>query len=153
MRTIVAMIFVAMSGGDSDFSFMRSLYSILPIVARAHFAVSPTNKQKTKKPTPPPTPKASHPWDSPPLPRSGDSEPDFTFRGVGLSLSQWEYFEGYLGLLYGLLIGANDQASPGMRAYGAVAGFNTRLDMLKEATNAFFFILKKDVPSEYFQGV
>jgi hypothetical protein len=101
-----------------------------------------------KKPRPPPTPKQPKPWDIPPLPIRGDANKQDTFSAVGMALSQWEYFEGYLGLFYGLVVGAKTHTSPSMRAYGAVSTFSTRLDMIKEASSAYFFTYKTDYPDD-----
>ncbi len=62
-----------------------------------------------------------------------------TYIGVGHALSSWEYFEGSLGILYGTLVGNISDTSPAMRAYGAVAAFSTRKDMINEASAAYFF--------------
>lgn len=100
----------------------------------------PRKARAGRPPAPPPTPPASHPWDTPPRPARGDKDDWETFAGVGQALSQWEYFEGYLGLLYGLLTGDDKATAPGMRAYGAVSAFGTRIDMINEAARAYYFI-------------
>jgi hypothetical protein len=99
--------------------------------------MSPTAKSRPKKPRPPPTPPKRNPWDVPPLPSIGDSNQDMTYIGVGHALSSW--VEGSLGILYGTLVGNISDTSPAMRAYGAVAAFSTRKDMVNEASAAYFF--------------
>lgn len=99
----------------------------------------PTEKPKTKKQRPPPTPPQPKPWDIPLLPSCGDLDKNSTYVAVGMALSQWEYFEGQLGLIYGCLVGDVRDASPALRAYGAISAFSTRIEMLREASKAFFF--------------
>lgn len=99
---------------------------------------------RAKKPRPPPTPPAPKAWDMPPLPKSGDTEEQITFAAVGVALSRWEYLEGQLGLLYACLVDAQYASAPALRAYGVIGSFSTRIDMLREATSAFFFGSKHD---------
>ena len=95
--------------------------------------------KRPKKERPPPTPREAKPWDMPWLPSAGDFDQDRTYVSVGHALSSWEYFEGTLGLLYGELVGDTRETSPALRAYGAVAAFSTRRDMVLEAAKAYFF--------------
>jgi hypothetical protein len=97
------------------------------------------SKPGSRKPTPPPTPPQARPWDIPPLPSMGDLDQDRTYVSVGHALSSWEYFEGTLGFLYGVLVGDTKETSPALRAYGAVSAFSTRRDMIFEASKAYFF--------------
>lgn len=106
--------------------------------------MSPTGKPRPKKSPPPPTPKRSKAWDIPPFPKRGDRRAQKTHAEVGLALSQWEYLEGNLGILFGYLVDAPDELSPALRAYGTISSFSTRNDMLREATSAFFFRRKND---------
>ena len=39
----------------------------------------------------------ANPWDIPALPSLGEMSTEAIFTAVGRALSQWEYFEGYLG--------------------------------------------------------
>jgi hypothetical protein len=41
-------------------------------------------------------------------------------------------------MVYGHFLGDNSEISPIMRSYGTVSSFSTRLDMLKEASAAYF---------------
>jgi hypothetical protein len=103
-------------------------------------------KDKNRQPkqlTPPPTPPQPKPWDMPPLPASGDLDDTDTYASVGQSLSQWEHLEAQLGLMFGFLLGTIDDTSPALRAYGAIAAFSTRLDMIRAASAAFFFARKE----------
>jgi hypothetical protein len=97
-----------------------------------------------KRPRPPPTPPQPKPWDMPPLPKRGDENQNDTFAAVGVALSKWEYFEGQLGLLYAGLVDAHHASAPALRSYGVITAFSTRIDMLREATFAFFFGKNKD---------
>lgn len=101
--------------------------------------MSPTGKKRAKKARPPPTPPQLKPWDMPPLPTCGDQYREDTFIGVGRALSQWEHFEGEIGLIYGILVNALDETSPAMRAYGSVSTFSVRQDMILAASKAYFF--------------
>ena len=109
--------------------------------------MSPTGKPRVKKPPPPPTPKQPAPWDIPPIPIVGDISDDAIFTAVGVALSQWEYFEGYLGEIYAFLIGSALQTTPAMRSYGAISSFSSRVDMIKAAAAAYFTTNNKE-PSE-----
>jgi hypothetical protein len=102
--------------------------------------MSPTGKPRVKKPTPPAPPKQLAPWDIPPIPIAGDVDDQAIFTAVGIALSQWEYFEGYLGEIYSFLIGSKTQTSPAMRAYGSVSSFSTRIDMIRAAASSYFTI-------------
>jgi hypothetical protein len=75
----------------------------------------------------------------PPLPRIGDQNPTDVYAAVGHAISTWEYLEGTLGYLYGVFVGDTRDASPALRAYGAVSAFGTRKDMISEAAKAYFF--------------
>lgn len=93
---------------------------------------------------PPPTPPRKNPWDIPPLPEKGDIDKTSTFIAVGQALSFWEWFEGYLGLVYGALVGDVGETSPAMRAYGTISAFGGRYDMIMEAAKSYCFIHKTD---------
>ena len=110
--------------------------------------MSPTGKKRLKKTRPPPTPKGSKPWDMPSLPKRGDRLRDDTFIAVGRALSQWEHFEGEIGLIYGILAGPLRETSPAIRAYGSVSSFSTRIDMINEASKAFFLRINPSIENE-----
>jgi hypothetical protein len=80
----------------------------------------------------------ANPWDIPALPSLGEMSTETIFTAVGRALSQWEYFEGYLGEVYCYLIGSPSQTSPAMRSYGSVTVNSTRTEMIKSAANAYF---------------
>jgi hypothetical protein len=110
--------------------------------------MSPPRKPRIRKPPPPPTPKAPKPWDAPPRPINGDADNNVTFASVGRALSCWEYFEGYLGLIYGLCVGAPVDTYPAMRAYGVISAFSNRLDLIRAAAESYYFHAKKSMPDE-----
>ncbi|HEY4345811.1 MAG TPA: hypothetical protein VGN05_15785 [Parvibaculum sp.] len=95
-------------------------------------------KAKIRKVTPPPTPKQPKPWDRPPLPAKGDDDERNTFEWVGRALSEWEHFEAYFGLIFGVLVGAKNETEPALRAYGSVMTFRGRGDMIRAAADAYF---------------
>ena len=107
--------------------------------------MTPTGKPRVKKEPPPPTPKQAKPWDLLSKPRNGDQNENITFLSVGKAMSQWEFFEAYLGLIYGQLVGDVSETSPAMRAYGVVSSFSTRLEMIDQAAKAHFFAFPDDV--------
>jgi hypothetical protein len=79
-------------------------------------------------------------WDVPALPSFGDVDKEVLFAAVGRALSQWEYFEGYLGELYSFLISSHLQTTPAMRVYGSSTSFANRLDMIRTAATTYFII-------------
>ena len=80
----------------------------------------------------------TNPWDIPALPKLGELSSEAIFTAVGKALSQWEYFEGYLGEVYCYLIGSPSQTSPAMRSYGCVTVNATRSEMIRTAASAYF---------------
>jgi hypothetical protein len=93
---------------------------------------------KLDKPRPSPTPKQPNRWDRPPFPEKGDDEARSTFEWVGRALTEWETLEAYLGLIFGIFVGATHDTEPAMRAYGSVLNFRGRADMLEAAARAHF---------------
>jgi len=77
-------------------------------------------------------------WDPPPFPENGDDDERSTFEWIGRALSEWERFEAFLGLIFGVFVGSYDGDAPAMRAYGTVASFKARIDMIKAAADAHF---------------
>lgn len=73
----------------------------------------------------------SNPWDALPTLPEGDLDEDRLFAAVGRALTQWEMFEGALGQIFNELCEAPGEGP--FRAYGAVAAFTGRADMLQEA--------------------
>lgn len=78
------------------------------------------------------------PWAIPPLPDQGDVDEDDLHIAVGRALSQWEYFEGWLGLLFGYFINPLEQSEAGARAYGKIVSFSARRDALSAAADVYF---------------
>ena len=70
----------------------------------------------------------------------GDDDVKNTFEWVGRALTEWETLESYLGLIFGIFVGASRDTEPAMRAYGSVLTFRGRADMLEAAGLAFYLI-------------
>jgi hypothetical protein len=95
---------------------------------------------RQKKPPKPKTPKQRRDWDRPVLPTTGDADQDTTFAAIGRALSAWEALEGALGHIFAATLGVPWYSEmPTLRAYGAVASFSGRADMLNAAIEASFF--------------
>ncbi len=71
-------------------------------------------------------------------PDHGDASADATFMAVGRALSAWEYLEAHLGLIFGFFVGSKHGLEPAQRAYGAIASFTNRIEMLEAAADAYF---------------
>lgn len=80
-----------------------------------------------------------NPWDIPPLPKRGDSTKSITYEAVGLALSNWEFFEGFLGLAFRTLLRADERIAAN-RAFGTLNAFRSRTDMVEAAADAYFAI-------------
>ncbi len=113
--------------------------------------MSPPKKPRVKRTPPPPTPRQGKPWDRPPLPKKGDDDQNDTFRWVGRALTEWEEFEAYFGKIYGVFVGATEDADPALRSYGAVLTFRSRLAMVRAAAEAFFAQFKPHGASVIFK--
>ena len=100
--------------------------------------MSPGKKPRVKKPPPPPTPKAPRPWDVPPYPIRGDAQAETTYAAVGHALSCWEIFERILSLIFASIVGGREDNLPALRAYGAIATFRGRAEMIGAAAEAYF---------------
>jgi hypothetical protein len=93
---------------------------------------------KSKKSTPPPTPKAPKPWDVPPYPLKGDAVAETTYAAVGRALSAWEVFERVLSHIFAGLVSDRDDDLPALRAYGSIVTFRGRTEMIRAAAEAYF---------------
>jgi hypothetical protein len=80
------------------------------------------------------------PSDVLPLPDIGDKDPDAIFVAVGRALTLWEGVEDQLADLFAVLTGnaSGKPASPAKRAYGTIAAFRGRQEMVATAAEAFF---------------
>ena len=81
----------------------------------------------------------TNPWDIPPLPKKGDASKSSTYEAVGLALSNWEFFEFDLGLMFITLLRA-DEGVAARRAYGSIVTFRGRLELIEAAAEAYFLI-------------
>lgn len=77
-------------------------------------------------------------WDAPPWPRRGDQSQDKLYASIGRAISEWERYESVLGFLFENLVG-DTPCIAARRAYGAVRTFEGRSDMLRAASEAFFY--------------
>jgi hypothetical protein len=78
-------------------------------------------------------------WDVPKLPQQGDPEKALTYEAVGMALSNWEAFEGSLRMLFATFLRA-DVDIAAKRAFGALATFRARVDLIEAAAEAYFAI-------------
>ena len=77
-------------------------------------------------------------WDVPPIPEAGEDDPVILFQAVGAALTSWEYLESVLALLFGTMLGLETVSLSAQRAYGSIAAFTGRLDLLKGAASGYF---------------
>ncbi len=88
-------------------------------------------------------------WDIPSFPKKGDDTNTKTFAAVGNALSQWEWLEGNLALLYSALVGSGqDEGFAAMRSYGSIVSFQSRCKMLEAASEIYFAILPDSILQE-----
>jgi hypothetical protein len=80
----------------------------------------------------------NNPWDRPPPVIVGDVDNNITYAAVGRALSNWEAFEGYMSLIFSVIVGAGHDSLAASRAYGSVVSFNGRHEMLVAAAEAYF---------------
>jgi hypothetical protein len=78
------------------------------------------------------------PWASPPIPERGTVSEADIYWSVGRALSLWEYFEFHLAILFNVLSDQSIVSPMVRRAYGAVASFGGRADLLNAAADAYF---------------
>ncbi len=72
-------------------------------------------------------------WAVPPAETEGDATIEAIFASVGRSLSRWEWLEAHMSVLFAYLVNPEDGSEPARRAYGAIATFSGRADMLIHA--------------------
>ena len=77
-------------------------------------------------------------WDVPPIPEAGEDSPVILYQAVGAALSSWEYLESILALLFGTMLGLETVSLSAQRAYGSIAAFTGRLDLLTRAASGYF---------------
>jgi hypothetical protein len=78
------------------------------------------------------------PWDRPLWPSKGDDNMDTLYAAVGRALSQWERYEAHLAMLFSALV-TGMETDIARRAYCAVRTFEGRAEMLRAASEAYFF--------------
>ena len=80
-----------------------------------------------------------------PVAPKGDQDLNSIYTQVGRALSMWEGVEENLARLFALVLGvdAYDQPSPAAKAYGAILTASGRIEMLKAASETYFWEDKK----------
>ncbi len=84
------------------------------------------------------------PWDVPDYPKKGDPNLEVTYCAVGRALSQWEWFEGNLSLIFTYVIGTGHGNVAAARAYGAVEVFRARKSLMEHAAEVYFRLAPDD---------
>jgi hypothetical protein len=97
-------------------------------------------------------PKAIQPWDRRPWPARGDNSMDSVYAAVGRALSQWERYEGHLALLFSAFV-TGMETDIARRAYCAVRTFEGRAEMLRAASEAYFYTFPNLTLQEKFKTV
>ncbi len=72
------------------------------------------------------------------MPSVGEKTHGDLYRSVGAALSEWEHLEGILSLLFGAFLGLETTSMPAQRAYGSIAAFNGRRDLLIGSASGYF---------------
>lgn len=81
----------------------------------------------------------TNPAKRPPWPPKGDDNMDTLYAAVGRALSQWERYEAHLAMLFSAVV-TGMETDIARRAYCAVRTFEGRAEMLRAASEAYFFI-------------
>jgi len=71
------------------------------------------------------------------MPMRGDESPEVIYQAVGAALTAWEGAEARLARIFALIVGTDAHNVPAHRAYGSVASFNGRQDLLIAAVEGF----------------
>jgi len=79
----------------------------------------------------------NNPWERPAPVAVGDADNNTTYAAVGRALSNWERLEGYLSLIFSAMVGPGEEPLAASRAYGSVASFIGRNEMLWAAAEAY----------------
>jgi hypothetical protein len=83
----------------------------------------------------------NQPWDIRPGARWADRDPKELFAAIGEALTEWENVEAALASLFAVFVSARKNASfwsPAIQAYGSIASFKSRCDMIRIAADAYF---------------
>src|ERR1700730_9509767 len=81
------------------------------------------------------------PWDIRSGATWGDRDPKELFAAIGEALTEWENVEAALASLFAVFVSARKNASfwsPAIQAYGSIASFKSRCDMIRIAADAYF---------------
>ena len=80
----------------------------------------------------------TNPWDRRPTIQSkGDTRKASTYRSVGAALSNWEFYEFSLVLVFRCIINA-DWDGPVEDAFGSILAHKGRVEMLQAAAKMYF---------------
>lgn len=79
----------------------------------------------------------TNPWDRPPILEKGDRIRNSTYRSVGLALSNWEFYEFALGLIFRCVANA-DWDGPVDHAYGSIITHKGRVEMIQATAKVYF---------------
>lgn len=77
-------------------------------------------------------------WAVPPLCTVGDEDIDLLYASVGRSLTRWEQLEANLSLMFAYIIEPKEGSEEARRAYGSIATFRGRAEMLLAAAAVRF---------------
>lgn len=83
---------------------------------------------KQPRPKKPSTPPSLKPWDQFPWLPQGEEKQETIYLAVGHALHSWELLECQLARAFGALVQSKEEGA--LRAYGCVASFSARSDML-----------------------
>lgn len=88
-------------------------------------------------------------WKAPASKNDGDKDATVIYEAVGYALSIWEGLETVIAALFKVLVESKTNAAS--RAYGGVGSHTARLDLLKNAAEAFFIVhnVSKEHQSEF----
>lgn len=79
-----------------------------------------------------------NPWDRPPWPAKGEEEPEPIYLAVGRALSAWAEVEECISYLFVFFVGKRITNSPAVRAYTSIDGVKNRIEMVRQAAEAWF---------------
>jgi hypothetical protein len=82
-----------------------------------------------------------NPWDIRDASPRGDVDDNMLFMTIGRALTEWEQVEAACATLFAVFVSASQKSvhlAPAIRAYGSIASFKGRHDMLRAAAAAYF---------------
>lgn len=79
-----------------------------------------------------------NPWDRPPWPTTGEEQCEPIYLAVGRALSAWAEVEESISYLFVFFVGQGTTNSPAVRAYTSIDGVKNRIEMVRQAAEAWF---------------